>query len=331
MPYGYVSNTKELLTMPKDGVLPLTQSHLHSLLHLLNPAPDNTPIEAFENMPSGSVVPMGADPVEGVPPRIPNSLCPMDINPVKCPQPDIFDHAEINTDRRNLLQVSMSVSSNKSAEFASTTATLPMIPEESKMQKRGSTHPDGKKKKHTNSVDSQDALPQKVAKPDQDADLHEAMSFWWGLPIVKSTLWSQIQNRHFHSGEFLQSSEWDCKFCDKILKINLTSKAINPKTVLHFKCGKEYQMKEPYNTANFRVHHQKCKGTPKSHKLPAGSMKKIDLFFAKASVVMCKGLQTLRGTRVRVRRVGVEVRIFWPSKNPNPWQGLGVFVRVSQG
>ena len=27
-------------------------------------------------------------------------------------------------------------------------------------------------------------------------------------------------------------------------------------------------------------------------------------------VVMCKGLQTLRGTRVRVRRVGVEVRIF---------------------
>jgi len=28
------------------------------------------------------------------------------------------------------------------------------------------------------------------------------------------------------------------------------------------------------------------------------------------SVVMCKGLQTLRGTRVRVRRVGVEVRIF---------------------
>jgi len=48
-------------------------------------------------------------------------------------------------------------------------------------------------------------------------------------------------------------------------------------------------------------------------------------------LVMCKGLQTLGGTRVRVRRVGVEVRIFWPSKNPNPWQGLGVFVRVSQG
>ena len=109
------------------------------------------------------------------------------------------------------------------------------------------------------------------------------MSFRQGLPIVKSTLWSRIQNRCFCSGEFLQSSERDCKFHDKILKIDPSSKVINPKTVLHFKCGKEYQMKEPYNTANFRVHHQKCKGTPKSHKLPAGGMKKIDSFFAKAS------------------------------------------------
>ena len=109
---------------------------------------------------------MGGDPIEGAPPHIPNVLRPMDIEPVKCPQPDIFDHAEINTDRRNLLQVSMSVSSNKSAEFSSSMATLPMIPEELKTQKRGSAGLDGKKKKHTNSVDSQDALPRKVAKPD---------------------------------------------------------------------------------------------------------------------------------------------------------------------
>lgn len=110
------------------------------------------------------------------------------------------------------------------------------------------------------------------------------MALQQGPPIGKSTLWSRIQNRHFRSGEFLQSSERDRKFRDKILKIDLSSKVINPKTVLHFKCGKEYQMKEPYNTANFRGHHEKCKGTPKSHKLPAGGMKKIDSFFAKASV-----------------------------------------------
>lgn len=42
-------------------------------------------------------------------------------------------------------------------------------------------------------------------------------------------------------------------------------------------------MKEPYNTGNFKLHHEKCKGTPKSHKLPAGGMKKIDSFFTKAS------------------------------------------------
>lgn len=236
---------------------------------------------------------MCADPVEGAPPYTPNVLHPMDIDPVECPQPDIFDHAEINGDRRNLLQVSISVSSDKSTEFASTTATLPMIPEELKTQKRGSTGLDGKnKKKRTNSVDSQDALPRKVSKPDRDADLHEAMSFRRGLPIVKLTLWSRIQNRRFHSGEFLQSSERDHKFRDKILKIDPRSKPINPKTVLHFKCGKEYQMKEPYNTANFRLHHQKCKGTPKSHKLPAGGMKKIDLFFAKASKTPSRSSQS---------------------------------------
>ena len=67
MPYGYISNTKDLSTMPEDGALPLTRSRPHSLLHLLNPAPDNNPVEAFKNMPSGSIVPMGADPAEPAP------------------------------------------------------------------------------------------------------------------------------------------------------------------------------------------------------------------------------------------------------------------------
>ena len=46
-------------------------------------------------------------------------------------------------------------------------------------------------------------------------------------------------------------------------------------------------------------------------------------------LVMFKGLPTLRGIRVRVRRV--EVRIFWPSQKPLPLSRVGVFVRVSQG
>ena len=41
-------------------------------------------------------------------------------------------------------------------------------------------------------------------------------------------------------------------------------------------------MKEPYNTGNFNSHIGKCQGTPKSQKLPAGGMKTIESFFAKA-------------------------------------------------
>ena len=43
---------------------------------------------------------MGADPAEGTPPCIPHGLHPMDINPVECPQLDIFNHTENHTDRR---------------------------------------------------------------------------------------------------------------------------------------------------------------------------------------------------------------------------------------
>ena len=115
--------------MPEGGALPLTQSHPHSLSHLLNPALDNDPVEAFENVPLGSIVPMGANPAEGTPPCIPNGLHPMDVDPVECPQPDIFNHGENHSDRRNLPQVSGMSASNddKTAKFASAMATLPMI------------------------------------------------------------------------------------------------------------------------------------------------------------------------------------------------------------
>ena len=108
------------------------------------------------------------------------------------------------------------------------------------------------------------------------------MSFQRHLPIAKSTLWSRIQNRRFSVGDFVQSSERDTKFRNKILELDPNSTILDPKTVCHFKCGKELKLKEPYNTGNFKVHIENCKGTPKSHKLPAGGMKKIDTFFAKA-------------------------------------------------
>ena len=157
---------------------------------------------------------------------------------------------------------------------------------ESNSQKRAEGSDEKKNLKCTAPTDSKVNLgPQKGPKPDRDnEELHETMpmSFRRGLPIVKSTLWSRIQNRRFLVGDFVQSNERDIKFCNKILTLDPSSTILDPKMVCHFKCGKELKMKEPYNTGNFRNHIDNCKGTPKSHKLPAGGMKTIDSFFVKA-------------------------------------------------
>jgi hypothetical protein len=153
-------------------------------------------------------------------------------------------------------------------------------------QKKAQTEGSGEKNlKRTAPTDSEvNSGPRKGPKPDRDIkDLHEAVSFRrGGLPIAKSTLWSRIQNRRFSAGDFVQSSERNIKFRNKILELDPNSIILDPKTVRHFKCGKELKMKEPYNIGNFKVHIENCKGTPKSHKPPAGGMKKIDTFFAKA-------------------------------------------------
>jgi hypothetical protein len=161
---------------------------------------------------------------------------------------------------------------------------------ESNSQKKAQTEGSEKNLKRTAPTDSEvNSGPRKGPKPDRDnetyKDLFEAVSFRrGGLPIAKSTLcqWSRIQNRRFLVGDFVQSSERDIKFRNKILELDPNSTILDPKTVCHFKCGKELKMKEPYNTGNFRIHIENCKGTPKSHKLPAGGMKKIDTFFVKA-------------------------------------------------
>ena len=46
---------------------------------------------------------------------------------------------------------------------------------------------------------------------------------------------------------------------------------------------------------------------------------------------MCKGLSTLQGSGVRVRRVRVRVRTLWPSTNPWPLTGVRGFSGVFQG
>ena len=55
------------------------------------------------------------------------------------------------------------------------------------------------------------------------------------------------------------------------------------------------------------------------------------LTYSGMTVVMCKGLSTLQGSGVRVRRVRVRVRIFWPSTNPWLLSRVRGFPGVFQG
>jgi hypothetical protein len=240
--------------MPSENeTLPACNSR--SLLHLLNPGPaldtTGTGNQAFENVP-------------------PNEFEPMDVDP---PSQADYDIGECESSASPCVQVEASVNLGEANGLPQ--AELEDSGENKKNLKR--TAPD----------DNEITPPaQKGPKPDRDyQDLREALSFRRGLkPIVNSTLWSRIQNRRFHVGDFISSSERDLKFHNKILELDPNSTILNPKTVRHFKCAKELKMKEPYNAGNFRKHIKTCKGTPKSHKLPAGGMKTLDNFFAKPQV-----------------------------------------------
>ena len=243
----------------------LLTSNPHSLLHLLNPAPspdhgDNpgpqdttgNQLEAFESV----LWPNDFEPmvVDSDPPSQTDAECTF------LALRRVQNEASVNLGEANSLTAGEGSGENK------------------KNLKR--TAPDDNENTSRKRV-------QKGPKPDRGYhDLQEALSFRRGLkPIVKSTLWSRIQNRRFLVGDFVPSSERDLKFRNKILELDSNSTILDSKTVRHFKCGKELKMKEPYNTGNFRNHIETCKGTPKSHKLPAGGMKTLDNFFSKPRTV----------------------------------------------
>ena len=127
-------------------------------------------------------------------------------------------------------------------------------------------------------------------------------------PCVKQCRFEQ--NRRFLVGDFVQSGERDLKFRDKILELDPNSTILDPKMVCHFKCGKELKMKEPYNTGNFKNHIKNCKGTPKTHKLPAGGMKTIDSFFSKATPVASTGNQLVSVSKTKFPCPGLRERSF---------------------
>lgn len=69
------------------------------------------------------------------------------------------------------------------------------------------------------------------------------------------------------------------RFQAKILHVDKYAEIIDAKTVRHVRCGKELAMKAKFNTQNFKTHVLKCKGPPKTAKLPSGGMPSITHWF----------------------------------------------------
>jgi len=105
----------------------------------------------------------------------------------------------------------------------------------------------------------------------------------------RSAVWEQNQNKKFidsslanEGREKLELKKRLEKFTAAIRILDAKAVIIDGKTVRHFKCGKEYQMKLPFNTQHFKSHIQGCNGPPKSAKFSWGGMNPISSFFSVA-------------------------------------------------
>lgn len=282
--------------------LPATQSRTKSLSDLLNPAPPVVPVPSLQCMPKSFSNLLNPAPVvdslpsiEHAPESLSNLLNPVPISdpvqsietaPSSCVEPmDIDSNPPDETEERIEPSQALGATQSSLSLSAHTTAVAGLSVQPKQMNIEGKRGDGGQIRKRTTS-DDPNPLPRKAAKPVRDnddfKDLYETVSFQRGYrPIVKSTLRSRIQNRLFLLGQFVPNDKSEFDFRKKILALDPHAIILNPKTIRHFKCAKELRMKEPYNVGNFKSHVEICKGTPKSHKNPAGGMKPIMSFFKK--------------------------------------------------
>jgi hypothetical protein len=97
----------------------------------------------------------------------------------------------------------------------------------------------------------------------------------------KSAVWEHLQRKKHTKQSLREENGKLLHFRSKILDFDQQSEVINGKTVCHFKCRKMLQMMYAYNIRNFETHISNCSGPPKSAKLSAGGMKRIQSFFQK--------------------------------------------------
>lgn len=105
----------------------------------------------------------------------------------------------------------------------------------------------------------------------------------------KSAIWERCQNERFVRGQIEADPHSAGKFEDKIRRLDKNAHIFDSKSVRHVKCGKTFIMKYPYGVGNFRTHVLRCRGPPKSAKLPGGGMQLITTFFKGTSAGNAKG------------------------------------------
>jgi hypothetical protein len=101
----------------------------------------------------------------------------------------------------------------------------------------------------------------------------------------KSTTWDRLQKVKYNSflqdGKFISNKDdvRTTKFKEKLMQWDQKVMVVDPKQVIHFKCGKTLRMKVPWNTWNFKTHIVICKGPSKGTKLPRSGMSSISTYF----------------------------------------------------
>ena len=177
---------------------------------------------------------------------------------------------------------------------------------------------------------------------------------WNGVPTDESLIcgfWIHLQ--HNSEGALLLIIHSQCYVCEVLLIfleewVNLPLTCQLELMILFFLFWTSHNMKYPAFSSRQSRHHSpgshashlatlaagECSGRfhhhhyLHSHQFQPGS--KLSSFQSSSSLVISKGLETHAGTRVRVLRVRVEVRIFQPLPNPYPQCGWRVTRTVLQ-
>ena len=108
----------------------------------------------------------------------------------------------------------------------------------------------GSKKRPASDMPNKHVQIRKVAKIIATGDVSSGQR---RKPRVKTAIWERLQNLKYERGE-AESASSAARFRSQILELDKYAVIEDSKSVRHFKCGKTFTMKYPFNTRNFETH-----------------------------------------------------------------------------